>query len=624
VLSELVISKQDVLDQLKTLDPSKAFGPDKISPRFLKEGAVHLAVPLCKLFNASLQCSVFPDIWKKANVLPLHKKDSKDTIDNYRPISLLSCVGKVFERIIFKYLYNHLKDNFVLCQEQSGFLPGRSTTTQLIEVYDSMCTALNNSKEIRVVFLDISKAFDKVWHKVLLHKLKQCGVGTPLVNWFSSYLHKRQQRVVINGSESSWGHIPSGVPQGSVLGPLLFLIYINDITHEVLNCKIRLFADDTCLFIEVDDRVDTCVKINDDLSRISRWANRWLVTFSPTKTKSLTISNKKDIHLNPPIYFAGTAVNEVKSHMYLGLLFTCNLKWTEHINLIYLKARKRLSLMTPLKYELDRKTLHIMFTSFVRPVMEYGNVVWGGTYDSDMNKLEKINVDGMRLLTGATANSNIRKLYEETAWQSVRERCDAAMATMLYKIKHFLTPNYLTSLLPRQNSDIVPHNLRNREHIKPPYARLETYKRSFLPYAINIWNSLTSNTRNMQSLHLFKQSLKDVEANVLYYYGKRWAQIHHARIRMGCSLLNYDLCYKVYVIDNPACRCGASMETAFHFFMECPLYQLQRENMVNTIERYANCTLQTILRGTDTVNLEDNKHIFDAVHTFIYQSHRFR
>ena len=583
-----------------------------------------MAVPLLKLFNESLQSSVFPDIWKKANVIPLHKKDSKDTIGNYRPISLLSCVGKVFERIVFKHLYNHLKENFVICQEQSGFLPGRSTVTQLIEVYDNVCSALDNSKEVRVVFLDISKAFDKVWFKGLLHKLKQCGVGDPLLTWFSSYLHNRQQRVVINGSESSWGRIPSGVPQGSVLGPLLFLIYINDITHEVLNCKIRLFADDTCLFIEVDNRVDTCMKICDDLDRISRWSKRWLVTFSHAKTKSLIISNKKDSQLNPPIHFSGTAITEVKSHMYLGLLFASNLKWNEHINSVYIKARKRLSLMIPLKTELDRKTLHTMFTSFVRPVMEYGNIVWGGSYDSDINKLEKINVDGMRIITGATANSNIRKLYEETAWQSVRERCNAAMVTMLYKIKHSLAPDYLTSLLPRQNSEVITHNLRNREYIKPPHARLETYKRSFFPSAINIWNSLTSNTRNMPTAQLFKQALTNVETNILYYYGKRWASIHHARIRMGCSLLNYDLCYKVYVTDNPACRCGASMETAFHFFMECPLYQLERENMVNAIVPYANCTLQVILQGSEVVNLEANKLIFYAVHTFIYQSSRFR
>ena len=198
------------------------------------------------------------------------------------------------------------------------------------------------------------------------------------------------------------------------------------------------------------------------------------------------------------------------------------------------------------------------------------------------------------------------------------------MVTMLYKIKHSLAPDYLTSLLPRQNSEVITHNLRNREYIKPPHARLETYKRSFFPSAINIWNSLTSNTWNMPTVQLFKQALTNMETNILYYYGKRWASIHHARIRMGCSLLNYDLCYRVYVTDNPACRCGASMETAFHFFMECPLYQLERENMVNAIVPYANCTLQVILRGSEVVNLETNKLIFDAVHTFIYQSSRFR
>ena len=169
----------------------------------------------------------------------------------------------------------------MITQYQSGFLPGVSTVSQLTELYHSFCQALSKKDEVRVVFLDISKAFDKVWHKGLIFKLRQTGVSGGLLNWFSNYLHDRQQRVIINGQCSDWGHISVGVPQGSVLGPLLFLIYINDLSKIIQSSQIRMFADDTGLFVTNKDRKLAQVTLNRDLDLISNWAHQWLVTFSP-------------------------------------------------------------------------------------------------------------------------------------------------------------------------------------------------------------------------------------------------------------------------------------------------------------------------------------------------------
>ena len=331
-LTTINITKQDVIDQIKDLDSTKSYGPDGISPVFLKEGGETIVNVMHKLFTMSIHQSKFPSSFKKANVVPIHKKDKKTKIPNYRPISLLSILSKVFEKIIFKYVYNFFRENFVLSVFQSGFQAGKSTVTQLLEVYHKFCEAVDNNKEIRVVFLDISKAFDKVWHKGLLFKLQQAGIGGGLLRWFESYLRDRLQRVVINGQTSAWGPIQSGVPQGSVLGPLLFLLFIDDIVNVVTQCQIRLFADDTCLFIEVDNRERTAELINADLVQIQNWANRWLVTFSPTKTKSLIISNKDDAILNPQVELNGHAIDEVDSHTYLGLKFSRNLSWSHHNN----------------------------------------------------------------------------------------------------------------------------------------------------------------------------------------------------------------------------------------------------------------------------------------------------
>ncbi len=187
------ITHQDVQDQLNCLDTSKSYGPYMILPHFLKEGRNALTNSLLQLFTMSLRLSKVPKIWKQANVVPIHKKNDQNLTANYRPVSLLSVVVKVFERIIFKYVFNFFRENFVITIFQSRFLPGMSTVTQLLEVYHYFCSAVDEGKEIRVVFLDITKAFDRVWHKGLIYKLKRCGIHGRLLAWFADYLNERLQ-----------------------------------------------------------------------------------------------------------------------------------------------------------------------------------------------------------------------------------------------------------------------------------------------------------------------------------------------------------------------------------------------------------------------------------------------
>ncbi len=360
---------------LKSLKTGKACGNDGINNRILKELRTELAQPLCSLFNMSIHTSIVPDVWKEANVTPIFKKNDPSVTANYRPISLLSAIGKAFEKIVHKRLFDFLAENNILSPLQSGFVPCDSTANQLVDIYNTFCKALDDGKEVRAIFCDISKAFDRVWHKGLIYKLETTGIKGRLLNWFHDYLSNRRQRVVIPGATSDWAYIKAGVPQGSTLGPLLFLIYINDIVGNI-HCNIKLFADDTSLYIVVNNPIEAAELLNNDLETITDWANQWIVRFNPSKTENLLISRKTNRINHPPILMQEQRIEEVTEHKHLGIFFSKDGTWHAHIDYIKAKAWKRTNIMRKLKFRLDRKALTSIYIAFIRPVLEYADVVW--------------------------------------------------------------------------------------------------------------------------------------------------------------------------------------------------------------------------------------------------------
>ena len=302
-----------------------------------------------------------------------------------------------------------------------------------------------------MVFLDISKAFDKVWHKGLLYKLKCLGIKESLLSWFHSYLSHRQQRVIIDGQNSSWVYINAGVPQGSVLEPLLFLIYINDINNNLLsNCF--LYADDTSLFDVVDDPVISAEKINNDLNFINQWCNQWLMNMNPSKCESITFSAKQTPQSHPLLHLNGVPLTEVISHIHLGLTLTSNFSWRNHILNLHQKASNALNTLKRVKYKLDRTTLITIYKSHVRPLMEYADVIWDGCSIADSNLLESIQYEAARIVTGAIKGTNKKRLLDELCWDDMKTRRLLHKLILLYKIINFNTPSYLRDILP----DILP------------------------------------------------------------------------------------------------------------------------------------------------------------------------
>ena len=315
---------------LNQLVPDKAIGPDNIPARVFKECSAELASPLCHLFHLCFAHGIFPGQWKTATVIPIHKRESKADPSKYRPISLLCIISKVMESVVDKQLQNHLLQNNLLSSRQFGFRPVHSTGDLLTILSQNWNATLDKGEEVCVIVLDIKAAFDKVWYNGLHTKLKSKDISGTLLRWLQSYPSERSMTVVLSGQNYEASSINALVPQGSILGPLLFSVFIDDLVDEFEN-ELFLNADDSTLYAPIPSPKDSnrvAASLNRDLDRMKSWADRWIVTFEPTKCKSMIVSRKRtpsSINL-----YLGDCQLAVQDKLeILGVIIHCLQSWTE-------------------------------------------------------------------------------------------------------------------------------------------------------------------------------------------------------------------------------------------------------------------------------------------------------
>jgi hypothetical protein len=639
ILEHIHTTPAEVRKILLGLNISKASGPDGVSNRILRECAESLCFPLSRLFNLSFQHGTFPTCWKLANVVPIFKKNDRQLVNNYRPVSLLCTMSKVLERIVHTRLYEYLTTNNLLTDNNSGFKRSDSTVNQLLLISQKITEALDNKNDACLVFLDISKAFDKVWHRGLLFKLRQFGLGGTALQWVSSYLGNRQQQVTVDGVSSEPLPITAGVPQGSILGPLLFLVYINDLVDN-LNCDPHLFADDTFLLDIFNDPLTSSVKVNADLKVIHDWGITWKVQFNPSKTQYMIVSKKP----NPPQYphpvFSGIPIDRKDSHKHLGLIITKTFTWNEHIDCTIVKASRRLYLINCVRFKLPRRSLCSLYKTMVLPIIEYCDIIYDNCTIKKSLALENVQRRAALICTGAYRHTGNDSLLAELGWQPLRIRRQTHKLVLLFKILHSLTPSYLMQIIPRPPQNQYRLRSRTNAALPTPYSRLSSTRNGFVHSTVKLWNSLSDDIRLSDSLLSFKRKLF---LKLYTQFNARFipqlysflpmgnAPVYHCRLRLGLSALNFHRFTYNFIDDKSCPNCNHDCENTSHFLFHCPAYAAPRAVLMESLSNHLpdniiqNLTfLEThILFGSNDVDLQTNLQIFSNVFSFIEATNRF-
>ena len=497
-IKDLKITEFGVFKLLDKIDVSKASGPDCIPGRILQNLARELAPVLHFIFEQSLNTGDLPAEWTLANVAPIFKKGSKLQAVNYRPVSLTCISCKLFEHIVCKHILGHLEDHEILTDLQHGFRSGRSCETQLITTFHDIASAYNKKgSQIDIAVLDFSKAFDTVPHDGLLSKLKHYGIDDKIWLWISNFLKQRKQRVVVDGIQSDLVTVDSGVPQGTVLGPILFLLHINDLP-SVISSKVRLFADDCLVYREIKNRQDQ-IALQKDLNLGSKWGMR----FNAAKCNIMRMS-RKQTPISTQYELSGQVLEEVKDAKYLGVTVSDDLEWTKHINAITTKANSKLSFLRRNLKGCPEKLRETAYFALVRSFLEYSATVWHPHQKYNSDKLEMVQRRAARFVKGRYGMyESVTQMLEELTWVPLSKRRENARLILFYKIINNLAMVPHSCLEKADGRTRKNHNLKFR-HIG---YNVDPYGQSFFPKCISAWNGLAQEIAEANTLDLFKSKL---------------------------------------------------------------------------------------------------------------------
>ncbi|MCP3679103.1 MAG: reverse transcriptase family protein [Gammaproteobacteria bacterium] len=494
----MIINENDVLKYLNKMKENKSPGPDRIYPKILKNVKNQIANPLTQIFNKSLQEKKVPTDWKLADVTPIFKKGDRKLPGNYRPISLTSVVCKLLESIIRDKIVKHLEHHNLIRDSQHGFRNKRSCLTNLLEFYNKLFHIHDQTKTLDIIYLDFQKAFDKVPHNKLLTKVKALGIIGNIYGWIENWLQGRKQRVVVNGETSSWVPVGSGVPQGSVLGPILFLIYINDIDIGI-SSPISKFADDTKIGRPVIDNKDR-LNLQKDLDTISNWSEKWQMPFNINKCQLLLVgsANKKYKYK-----MMGNNIESVSQVRDLGVTITSNLKFSQQCNEVSLRANRMLGFIKRNFVFKSKDIIIPLYQSLVRPHLEYAVQFWSPHLQKDILKLETVQRRATKLIPSLRQKSYEERLRELNLFSLMKRRIRGQLIECFKFLKGYnnVDASNLLTLAP----DLPTRG--NSLKLKGKRVNLDSTKYFFTNAIVDKWNSLPENVIQSTSITSFKNNL---------------------------------------------------------------------------------------------------------------------
>ena len=508
-IKQLSITEAMILKEILVLNPNKSCGPDEISPLMLIHLAEFLAAPLALLMNKTLEEGTLPGDWRKAYVSPIFKKGARNIAENYRPISLTSVVCKLMEKIVKDAVLSHLIENNLLSPKQYGFVSGRSTVTQLLKYLDQCAEITSNGGIVDSIYFDFSKAFDTVPHRRLMAKLQSNGIDGKVLSWIGGFLSDREQVVRVNGELSLPKPVISGIPQGSVLGPLLFVIYINDLP-DVVSSNVLLFADDTKLFRQVSCREDA-LQLQKDIDALTRWSDDWLLKFNIKKCHVLSVGKFSNTQYTHRYSLGQEELEHVFEEKDLGVIIEMDLNFQEHISTKIKKANGIMGLIRRTFCYLDAELFKKLYTTFVRPHLEYAQSVWSPHLRSQIKQLENVQIRATKLVDGMKDmeySDRLRMLDLPTLLYR-RERGD-----MIEIWKHFnaydqqtLPTNFKPILRTTRCHDLKLTRNRANDGVRGTQAN------SFYFRTAPSWNGLPATVVNAENIDTFKARLDEEWTN---------------------------------------------------------------------------------------------------------------
>ena len=493
-MQKISFTAEGIKKLLTELNEHKSKGPDNISAKLLKSLAGEISPALAVFFQATLEQGALPADWTHAKVTPIYKKGDRSLAENYRPVSLTSILCKTAEHIITSQIHRHLDNHHVLTDAQHGFRKNRSCESQLLLTTNDLHRTLEENGQVDLILLDFSKAFDKVPHSLLLHKLKNYGIDTAAVSWITAFLDGRTQEVLVEGQTSASSDVTSGVPQGSVLGPLLFLLFINDMPNYVSkDSTVRLFADDAVIYREIKTEQDSAL-LQQDLNSLLKWERDWGMSFHPSKCNVLRVTRRKKI-VESKYSIRGHALELVDSAKYLGIILSKDMSWKTHIKMITSKANHTLSFLQRNITDCPKSLKELSYKTLVRPQLEYCSPIWDPYHQNQINQIEAVQNRAARFTCNDYSRySSVTAMKNDLGWESLQARRKIGKVVLLYKILN----NHIDVRLELRQSAVHP------EKFTQLHCRTVAFQRSYIPDTIVIWNSLPSTLTSVVTVDAFR------------------------------------------------------------------------------------------------------------------------